>query len=424
MMRADETSLTRARQRGAATLIMVLSVLLLLTILTLVSGEVATIEQRTAANDLRSRQAFEAAMTGYERALSHLADPPDPAQPFVGLNRAPPSDGKPTSLPAAQSMVGGGFYAVEFCNSAVDSATGQLVNLLPAATLACTPGSAAENRRVVYARGWSDDASAAHHVVALVDKAPAFAGTPANPLVSRGVVSINGSGDVTNPEGRLTIWSGQSVTFTNANFKTNILAPTVQPGQSGEVIESSSDRQAGMDVVASDGNLSSLTGAEFFSNFMGYSPDAYRAAVGANTTSNLGAYAGEAGYNQVIWVTPPAGASTPYTFGLSGNPEFGTLGEAGTDAKPAVVIIDGNLDVSGGVTFNGLVYVRGNITGNGNLTVRGAVIVEGRVDNLTGSVDVIYNGLLLGQARGLGRAAVLPGSWKDWVRPAGVGAFF
>lgn len=413
----------RATQRGATTLITALAVLILLTILTLVSGLVATVEQRTAANDQRARQALEAAMTGYEHALAYLAAPIDLAFPFNGLDRAPPGRNvSPLTLPQAQRLDGGGRYAVEFCDARVDPATGQLLSPLPPPGEPCTAGSVAETRRVVYARGWGADGAALHHVIAVVDKAPAFAGTPGNPLVSRGLVGINGSGDVTNPEGRLTIWSGQDVTFTNANFKTNILAPTVTPGQAGEVIESSSLRQAGMDVVANDGNLSSKTGPEFFTNFMGYEPSAYATAVNATSTTNLTSYAGASSQNQIIWVTPPAGASTPYTFGLSGNPEFGLLGDVDTPSAPTVIVVDGNLDVSGNVAINGLIYIRGNLTGHGNLTVRGAIIVEGRVDNLTGSVDVIYNSLLLGAARGLGRAAVLPGSWKDWITPTAAGA--
>ena len=75
---------------------------------------------------------------------------------------------------------------------------------------------------------------------------------------------INGSGDVTNPEGRSTIWSGQSVDFTNANFKTNILSP-----DGAGIVETSNRNTFGPDVVQNDGNLSTMTGDEFFSSFFG-----------------------------------------------------------------------------------------------------------------------------------------------------------
>ena len=86
---------------------------------------------------------------------------------------------------------------------------------------------------------------------------------------------------------------------------------------------------------------------------------------------------------------------------------------------PTVIIVDGNFEVAGNLTINGLLYVRGNLTSHGNVRVNGAVIVEGKVENGTGSLDIVYNSLLLGGARGLGRAAVLPGSWKDWVQILG-----
>ena len=401
----------RSGERGAAALLMVVSVLVLMTVLTITSAEIATLEQRTAANELRSRQAFEAAMTGFEHALAHMAENPASAYDNAVLNAGP---GNRRTAP------GGGTYAVEFCDSAIDEATGLLQHPLDQDPIApCTPGPAGEQRRLIYARGWSDDGTGLHHVTALVENAPAFAGAPANPVTARGTAVINGSGDVTNPEGRLTIWAGQTVSFTNANFKTNVLSPTGQ----GEVVESSSNRQAGMDVVANDGNLSNATRDQFFTNFMGFAPSAYVAAVGpkVSTDGNVSSLAGEPSHNGVIWAKPPAGSGTPYTFSTSGNPEFGSFGDAanGVPPAPAVVVIDGNFDVAGGVIVNGLLYVRGDITGHGNLTVRGSVIIEGKIENLTGSVDVIYSSLLLAQARGLGRGSYLPGSWKDWIQPIG-----
>jgi hypothetical protein len=407
----------RCLQGGAATLLMVLGVLVLLTALTIVSGEVATIEQRTAGNELRARQAFEAAMTGFERALAHVSNPANATAPF-DLTAAPPTASPRVRVTDAD--IRHGTYAVEFCDASV--AAGALQNPLPAPAVACAAGAPGDDRRLIYARGWSDDGTGLHHIVAVVEKAPAFAGTPANPLTAKGSVSINGSADVTNPEGRLTIWAGNSVPFTNANFKTNILSPTGK----NEVIAGSSDRQAGIDVVANDGNLSNESDSDFFRNFMGYTPAAYRAAVAPQIIANGDIAAAEASSpNSVLWVADSnPGDGVTQDFSVNGG-EFGVLpvgtpGDAGYQpARPTVMIIDGNFEVAGNLTINGLLYVRGNLTSHGNVRVNGAVIVEGKVENGTGSLDIVYNSLLLGGARGLGRAAVLPGSWKDWVQILG-----
>jgi hypothetical protein len=373
---------------------MVLSVLVLLTILTLVSADVATVEQRTTGNVLRGRQAFEAAMTGYHRALSQLYETKSVTTPV-----APPS-ATPASRTAAP---GGGTYAVEFCRIVLNA--GVLVNPLPAvATNACTPAVEADKRVIIYARGWSDDGTALHHVVAVAEKTPAFPKTPSNPLTAQGTAIINGSGDVTNPEGRLTVWSGKSAAFTNANFKTNILSPS-----GTGVIESSSLRQMGVDVAMNDGNLSNVTGDAFFTNFMGYPPLTYAESVGAVEfpAGEIGSHAGSASNLQVLWSEGDTRLSSTAEFGSPGNLA------SGVSPEPSVVIIDGNLEVAGNVTVNGVLYVVGNLTGNGNLTVNGAVIVQGNVD-VTGSVDIVFNSLLLDIARNLGRGAAIPGSWKDW----------
>lgn len=405
------------RQHGSAAILMVVFVLVLLTIITLLSSELATLEQRTAANERRERQAFEAAMTAYSHALAQL---------FESRSVATPAD--PALRPAAP---GGGTYAVEFCRIVV--AGGVLQQTLPTRpTDSCvTPADGADKRVLIYARGWSDDQSGVHHIVAVAERTSAFPAGPASPVTARGLTGINGSGDVTNPEGRLTIWSGGDTNFTNANFKTNILSPSWQPDPDNwrppVVIESSSMGQSGLDVVANDGNLRNLTGAQFFEAFMGHDRASYPDLVGADQfpPNAFGGKAGPGSNNRILW---SAGNTTS-----SGNPTFGSAG-SGLDPtddsyiqpgatgyatpEPVVVIIDGDFNVSGTVTVNGLLYVKGTLSGSGNLRVNGAVIVEGDV-NVTGSIDILYSSLIIETARGLGRAATIPGSWKDWVHVVG-----
>jgi hypothetical protein len=276
---------------------------------------------------------------------------------------------------------------------------------------------------LVYARGWSDDGTGVHHVFSLVKTVPATSGIPNVPLTARGVATSQGNMNVRNPCGRSTIWSGQEFDpRTNSQFKTTILTPT-----GDGFIESSNRYQAGMDVVASDGSLSQLSPDRFFQNFMGLPPSDYRAAVGPTVVTDLmGYYKDDKPVNdKVFWLRDPdLGEGEIADFNLTGG-DFGALGN-GADGpctinldtdnppQPTIIIVEGNLHLSGNNTINGLLYVKGDVFGAGTALVNGAVIIEGRID-MTGTLDVIYNPLVLGRARNLGRAAGLPGSWKDWL---------
>jgi len=379
------------RQQGAASLLMALVILVLITGMTLVSTEIYTLEQRVAGNELRQRQSLDAAMTGFERAMAYVEQN---TTPDVDGNGVADSIAAPSTDPSNRvSVASGGNYAVEICDPDVVS------HPLPSTpTASCTAATYAANnfkRLLIYARGWSDDNTGVRHVVAVLERTPGVANAPSNPLTTHGTAAINGSGDVTNPEGQSTIWSGQTVTLTNANFKTNILSPS----GSGQIVETSNRDSFGPDVVQNDGNLATLTGSEYFANFFGTDPTSYKNnyATSVFPAANIGTYDGAE--RQILW--------SEGNTSLSGNPTFGTA------ADPVILIIDGNMSTSGNVTVNGLLYVIGDMSGTGNTTVNGAVVVQGNV-SMTGSLDVVFNSTLLGELGTSGRAAISPGSWKDW----------
>ena len=382
-------------QRGAASLLMALIILVLITGMTLISTQIYTLEQRTAGNELRQRQAFDAAMSGFERAMAYIeqnngpvASPSDPPDGDVADTIAAPS----TNPASRTSVSSGGNYAVEICDPDIST-----YPLPSAPTGSCTAATHASNklkRLLIYARGWSDDNTGVRNIIAVLERTPGLANAPGNPLTTSGTAAINGSGDVTNPEGHSTIWSGQTVTFTNANFKTNILSPG-----GTNIIETSNRDSFGPDVIQNDGNVATLTGDEFFANFFGTTPTNYKAnyATTIFDSANIGSYDGAT--RQIMWAEGDAS--------LSGNLTFGTA------ADPVILIVNGNLDSGGTVTVNGLLYVIGNLTGNGNTTVNGAVVVQGNVD-VSGSFDIVFDSSLLNDLGSTGRAAVSPGSWKDW----------
>ncbi|MDO9371045.1 MAG: pilus assembly PilX N-terminal domain-containing protein, partial [Gammaproteobacteria bacterium] len=62
-------------ERGVATLITSLALLLAITLLTFAAARVGIMEQRISANDYRAKQGFEAAQAGIEFAIASRQDP-------------------------------------------------------------------------------------------------------------------------------------------------------------------------------------------------------------------------------------------------------------------------------------------------------------------------------------------------------------
>jgi hypothetical protein len=362
-----------------------LAILVLITIVTLVTGKVAITELEIAANEQRARQAFEAAQAGMEYAVAYMEDDGTDHDDDGNVDTiTDPND--PVSL------ANGSAYAVEFCAKPL---------VLPATTSvapSCNPATDISNV-LVYARGWSDDRTAQQHIIQVIEKIPAIANPPANPLTVQGTSDINGAGQVTNPEGNMTIWSGDTVDFNSATFNTAI------PNPSGSgLIETSNMNHLGVDIVQDDPNLSTLTPDQYFRNFFGVTPADYRDYYATTVVpgADFGTVAGTIG--EVIWVD----GDIPVN-------QFGGNTVLGTATQPVVLIVDGNMTTSGTVTVNGLVFVFGDLaSGTGNVEINGAVIVAGNT-LVTGTLDIVYDSAILANTNNVSSPAAVSGSWRDWL---------
>jgi hypothetical protein len=97
------------------------------------------------------------------------------------------------------------------------------------------------------------------------------------------------------------------------------------------------------------------------------------------------------------------------------------VGAAGT---PALLIVDGDIEMASGVTVQGLVYQRAKAGGgasswslSGNSTVEGAVVVEGdlTLGGSSGGLIVNYAPALLRQLHvSYGTYVKVPGAWRDF----------
>ena len=375
------------RQQGAATLIVALILLVAMTIVTIFAARSAVMEQKIYANELRAKQAFEAAEAGLEFGIAYL----------LTTGGADKDDNTVIdTIPGFTFADTGSEYQVIF----TDNSAGKFIDILVTST------------------GLSDDDSARALIAQRVAIIPAIPEVPGNPLISKGAVSINGAAEIINPEGNATIWTGDpSVTFSGASGKTQI----PDPSDPTQLIDSSDSNGLGPDVIAADTQLSSMTDAEFFEAFMGTDTNSYKNAgsvreVPAGDAGNAynGSPAGiDLAREEILWVDGSPNLGGNVTVGCTITVTGGNVCPS-ANTKPVVLVIDGTLLGNGTVKVYGLVYITGDFDGSGNLEVTGAVIMEGDVTG-TGSLNVTYDSSVLQDAGKIPLSAgSLAGSWHDF----------
>lgn len=388
-------------QRGMTTLLVSVVILVLTTILVIFVSRAALVEQRMSANDIRHKQAFEAAQAGMDQAMVFMRTAPQ----GIDKNNDNVADAGPTAV-----LTNGSSYFVSFCEPAT------AIPACPDAPgyVACTgPSLANFNTPVVAACGWSDDAIARQQIRQGMGTVSAMSKSPTNPLTSGGGVNVTGSANVVNYFNNLTVWSGGALSSVGNAGKTFVRNPNVPPPPANTVppaepnsCSTSADyvcvtdkNTTGPDVIDSDPTLSSLSASQMFLNYFGRTLDEYKTQVASRVISaaNVGTIAGVLGQAIVI----------------NGNTTFPNS-TIGSRERPVVLIVDGNIEFQGTPTIFGTVYVTGNVTGGGNPKIQGSMVVKGNVA-ATGSVDIIYDPLVTtNAANNTGLVGWIPGTWRDW----------
>lgn len=393
-------------ERGAATLAVATLLLAAASLLAVVIARPLAAELRLAGGEMRDQQAFQAAQAAVDRAIATL----DAATGFD------------TAALDAEGAAANGPWRAAFCAPEASPESLQCAAAgAPAFTGACTPPGANAISVWVVGCGWSDDRTSRRRIVAQAAAIDPLPGGVSNPLTTpRGVAFSAGNSTVTNYHANLTIWSGQPVTQGAAgNGKTVIRRPTrpanaltgdevvAQVGngdrvcsatQAPDLLCTTSAGVFGPDVVQADPSLLRLSADEFVTNFLGLSLTEYKSAVADRVVpaSEAGALAG-AGLVTVV----------------EGAVSWGGNTSLGTASAPAIVVVDGDVSVSGGPTFVGVLVIRGSLSVSGSMVVRGAVLASGPV-SANGTLNVIYDPQVTALARRLGRHGVVPGSWRDF----------
>jgi hypothetical protein len=414
--------------RGMATVPVVLMLLLGLGIMGLYANRGLVFEQRTAANQARSTQAFEVAEAGLEWAGSMLnsntlvgndclenasaaqtfrdrfltfdsttglialrADSANPGNYLraacvftgSGLRCSCPGSGFPTF---GASDIGENFLVT------FEAPSPARPGVLRVTVNGCTStGVAAKDPSCL--PGGTGRADARARVTSLYALLPLLGTAPAAPVTLAGNVTWQGSGaavGIFNTDAAsqgITIRAGGDVDASKARV-------TSMPGT-----------PAARSIVANDGTLSALGADALFTSFFGMSKQSWRQlstviTCGTNCVDTL--QASVASGAQGIWV--------------EGDLEIQGNASIGSADRPVVIVVNGRMLMRGTATIFGMVYAsEWDNTGGGSALLRGAVMSESSF-TANGSADFYFDPLVLGRltSGGAGTFARLPGSWRDY----------
>lgn len=454
------------RQRGAATLIVVMVLFFVISLVAAYASRNMIFEQRTSANQYRATQAFEAADGGLEWALTQLNGGrlnDDCTQADPALSTPPVAVTNPSFRQRYLNLDPVTGIYTETLSSRADRQLPTCVYNGSGWNCTCPAGASTASPSATPSPGYVGPQPAFRvRMRWVLPPLPAPAVSPPPPSRRPGIIRIESAGctrlstvatdaclnfsfgnstgdgvDVvtmlaalrsalsTPPTAPLTVRGnltrspvGAFIDLTNGDIKTNGIA--LQTGTALSADARASVRAVSLpgtpgaaSVVENDGTLAGLTAADrMFVAVFGMPRSTYRQQPGLRqcpAPCNSGAVnAMLANHpNRPIWVT-------------------GNLivdGDIGVDSDPALLIVSGAINVDAvAATLKGAVYLDTtgtatvNLSAGGSLTMQGALVADNDLAiNGDGTIAINYNTAVLSLLRtGYGSFVRLPGSWRDW----------
>lgn len=362
------------KHQGAATLIITVILLLLSTLIMFFAANYGILQEKSIANVNRHYQAFEAADAGLEFGINYLQKNwatilAGPVSGFI----TPYSDASTTNI----TLTNGSKFSVVYTNPTANN-----YNIIK-----------------ITSTGVSSDGTSTYVVSQLVRDGSILFSPATVPLVTQGDLNVAGNSEIKNTFNSSTIMSGGAVAFSGSS------QTTLTSGKS------SSSSSIKSDVQANNTALSNLSLTDFFATYFGSTSTQIQNKM-AHTYSNSGSTNYSSTLNGMtgttIWIDQTGGTAT-----INGST---TIGSA---ANPVLLIVNGNLALSGNLTIYGYIFTFGtntidSITGNVNIT--GALVTAGEL-NITGSTVLSYNPSVITNLQNLPATkyyAKVPGSWRDF----------
>ena len=415
------------RQRGAAALVVTLLLFFVMALVAVFVNRNLVFEQRSAANQVRATQAFEAAEAGLEWALAHLngnqrldancAPTPDAAATsfrtrYLEFDRASRvfapvtwgASGGAAGLRPSCVRAGGGWACSCPTSGEPVLAAPAGATPAPAFTLQFRPTGRPGVVRVS-ATGCTSLAGACApgsatraDATATLDIAFGLLGAlhtaPAAALTLRGALDVGTAAlglHNADPATGIAVHAGGAIAAANARIAT-------APGAS----------TAGA-LIGNDAALAALSPERFFSAHFGADtsgwqrrPGVTRLACSGDCSAALAAAVAAAPDSALVWIDGDATLAGPLALG---SPE-----------RPALIVVSGSARLSGAVALTGVLHaaaVQWRDTPAGAF-VRGAVLSEaGYTGN--GAPDLVHDAGVLGVlAAKAGTWARVSGSWRDF----------
>jgi Tfp pilus assembly protein PilX len=412
-----------SKQKGAATLIFSIIVLILVTFVTLYTARSIITETQVTNNAQRSKIAFQAAESGVAEAFAALSN-----------GRRYDLDG---GIFGAKSTTYSDCYSDPgLCSKQINV----LSNLNDPTSVIGKANITVSSTYIITSVGLSDDSSATRTITVQTSQAKGIENTPDNPMISRSNVSVTGATQVVNQEGATTVWTGGALTFASGATGTKIADPNFAgyPACMERSFEcgttSASEGTAGVDIITNDSTLAGLSDAEFFANFMGMSISDYRSsnAVTVNIDTNNTISPDGIEYNLFDYINDPAPGEIIFVDGdakmnggtlgctVDASPNFTTRTDGqtqcdldGGEVQPTTLIVNGDLTVSGNPHFFGIVLVLGDVNASGGFDVTGALLATGKVGE-SGNPKVWYNSDVIAGTNKAPKINATAGGWRDF----------
>ena len=439
------------RQRGAATLVVVMVLFFIISLVAAYTSRNMIFEQRTSANQYRSTQALEAAEAGLEWALTQLnfgrisatctpsantadstfrrrylnVDPStgnilartgtlgaeltpqcvfDTSASTPAWNCSCPVDGAPVLSPPSGAAVAPAFR-VRFVRTSV------LLPAQPSVVRVEVVGCTRLDNDCLNFAGQGQTNEGRVVVSSLIALTGSVASMPLAALTARGEVELSGGASA------LSVYNGASGSLGLTVQSGDVIDPLI-------VLRTTAGTPASTSFVQNDPALNLLAAAPYtvsdrmFASVFSMFPESFRQQQGGvqKTCGVAGCSTGSAGtvgdVRNLIALNPGR------PLWLTGSLIVDTPGDIGSAAEPVLLVVNGDVRfTTGGVTIHGLVFIRTAtdwVTG-GSGQFSGAVVSEGGVKVGAGTLGINYSGDSLNILRGnTGTFVRVPSSWTDF----------
>ncbi len=353
------------RQRGQAVLIVVLVLAMIMGVVGLTTAQIGSTEQKIVGNDLRAREAHEAAEAGLEYGVAWAT------QHTISSNLTCSSDPLPAGCPTALTTVTG-------------SSTGESYSY----TLTYTTGTSSLEVTSV-AQGVNDATiqATSQEWIKQISRLNTNGKSAPAIVVNGGLSGVTGNPtiDSGNPPGTAILTSQPVASVDTGHLGGN---PTL-----GAVVSTTLP----------------ATATPAWDYLFGTS------LASATATAIANGYVESSG----SLPTTPAADKAPFYVWDSGSHISSNYGSA---TSPVVIIVAaGNCPkMNGGPTIYGIVYFPASCSdqGWGNATIYGSIVAEGAITKLNANVTIHSNGQGTGGSQLFNNfvysAARIPGTWKDF----------